>query len=229
MGRYEIVEPAGRADVRVYPTTEEPSVAKRYAAEYAKVFPTNRSGPKPGAEQIQRLAEYALTHGLNDKFVEVMKKLAADNPTNEAVVAFLKVQAALDRPAAQGPSAELTSHLNDYKVATLKDDKGHFVLYHKLSDNQQDEVQTHLMDLEEALRTYYYWFALKGVVLPVPPARLPALLTAGEREFNRTRDSLTDPPVVGDGFFARRERLAVFCVSPWVLATTCWTNTPRAK
>ena len=200
-------------DVRVYPTSEEPNVAKRYAAEYAKVF-KDRSNPKPSAEQIQRLAEYALTHDLNDKFVEIMKKLAEDNPTNEAVVAFLKVQAALDRPVAKGGSAELKSHLSDYKEATLNDDKGHFVLFHKLSSNEQDEVQGRLARLEDSLRTYYYWFALKGVVLPVPTERLPALLTAKEPEFKRTRDSLAGPPVVGDGVFARRENLTVFCARP---------------
>jgi Protein of unknown function (DUF1570) len=200
-------------DVRVYPTSEEPNVAKRYAAEFAKVF-KDRSNPKPSAEQIQKLAEYALTHDLNDKFVEIMKKLAEDNPANEAVVAFLKVQADLDRPVGKGGSAELKSHLADYKEATLKDDKGHFVLFHKLSNNELDVVQGRLAHLEDSLRTYYYWFALKGVVLPVPTERLPALLTAKEPEFKRTRDSLASPPVVGDGVFARRENLTVFCARP---------------
>jgi len=143
-----------------------------------------------------------------------MKKLAEDNPTNEAVVAFLKVQAALDRPVTKGGSAELKSHLANYKEATLKDDKGHFVLFHKLSTNDQDEVQGRLARLEDSLRTYYYWFALKGVVLPVPTERLPALLTEREPEFKRTRNSLADPPVVGDGIFARRENLMVFCARP---------------
>jgi Protein of unknown function (DUF1570) len=205
-------------EVRVYPTSEEPSVAKRYAAEYAKVFKDKakeKAGLKPDAKQIQELAEYALTHGLNDKFVEIMKKLAEDSPANEAVVAFLKVQAALDRPVAKGASADLKSHLGDVKEATLKDGKGHFILYHKLSSNDQEEVQDRLAHLEDSLRTYYYWFALKGVkVLPVPTERLPALLTAKEPEFKRTRNSLADPPVVGDGIFARRENVSVFCAKP---------------
>ena len=200
-------------DVRVYPTSEEPNVAKRYAAEFNKVF-KDKSNPKPSAEQIQKLAEYALTHDLNDKFVEIMKKLAEDNPANEAVVAFLKVQADLDRPVGKGGSAELKSHLADYKEATLKDDKGHFVLFHKHSSNDLDLIQGRLAYLEDSLRTYYYWFALKGVVLPVPTERLPALLTEKEPEFKRTRDSLAGPPVVGDGVFARRENLTVFCARP---------------
>ncbi len=201
-------------DVRVFPTSEEPSVAKRYAAEFAKVFTKEKSGVKPSAEQMQKLAEYALTHGLNDKFVEVMTKLAEDSPSNEAVVAFLKVQAALDRPVPRGGPSELKAHLGDYKEANLKDDKGHYVLYHKLSNNEQDEIQSRLARLEESLRSYYYWFALKGVVLPVPPERLPALLADKPPEFKRTRSSLADPAVVGDGAFARRENLAVFCNRP---------------
>jgi hypothetical protein len=203
----------GGPEVRVYPTNEEPSVAKRYAAENAKVF-KDKSGQKPSAEQIQKLAEYALTHGLNDKFVEIMKKLAESNPTNEAVVAFLKIQAALDRPVAKGGPADLKEHLSGYKEATLKDDKGHFVLYHKLSSNDQEEVQGRLARLEDSLRTFYYWFALKGVVLPMPAERLPSLLTEKEPEFKRTRNSLADPPIVGDGIFARRENLSIFCAKP---------------
>jgi len=208
--------PAG-PEVRVYPTSEEPSVAKRYLAEYAKVFKDKakeKAGLKPSAKQIQDLAEYALTHGLNDKFVEVMKKLAEEEPANEAVVAFLKVQAALDRPVAKGGAADLKSHLGDIKEATLKDGKGHFILYHKLSSNDPEEVQERLAQLEDSLRTYFYWFALKGVVLPVPTERLPALLTTKEPEFKRTRNSLADPPVVGDGIFARRENVSVFCAKP---------------
>jgi hypothetical protein len=200
-------------EVRVYPTSEEPAVDKRWTAEYAKVF-KDRTNKAPSAEQIQKLAEFALTHGLNDKFVEVMKKLAEGNASNEAVVAFLKVQTDLDRPVAKTGPAELKTHLGDYKEATLKDDKGHFVLYHRLANNDLDEVQGRLKYLEESLRTYYYWFALKGVALPVPTERLPALLTTKEPEFKRTRDSLTDPPVVGDGLFARRENLTVFCAKP---------------
>jgi hypothetical protein len=202
----------GGPEVRVY-AINEPSVAKRYAAEYTKVF-KDKSGQKPSAEQIQKLAEYALTHGLNDKFVEIMKKLGESNPTNEAVVAFGKVQAALERPVAKGGPADLKAHLSDYKEATLKDDKGHFVLYHKFSSSDQEEVQGRLARLEDSLRTFYYWFALKGVVLPMPATRLPSLLTEKEPEFKRTRNSLADPPIVGDGIFARREDLSIFCAKP---------------
>jgi Protein of unknown function (DUF1570) len=193
---------------------EQLTVAKRYEAESARVF-KDKSGQKPGAEAILALAEWALSHDLNDKFVEVMKKLAEDNKDLPAVQAFLKVQADLDVPLTQDAAvADLKKHLGDYKDATLKDGKGHYTLFHNLPSSDQSEVQERLARLEESLRTFYYYFALKGQALPAPKERMPALLTSRDAEFQRYRDSLSSPPIVGDGFFARRENLSVFCARP---------------
>ena len=181
-------------DLQFIPLDAEkvPTVAKRLEAKYNEAF-KDKSGQKPTAEKILEVADYALTHDHNDKFVEVMQKLGEDNPTNAAFQAFQKVQANLDRPPATDDSAEWRKRLGDgYKMATLtdkdgKDAKGHYVLFHNLQSSDLDEVQERLIRLEDCLHTFYYWFALRGVVLPPPEARLPALLASKEPEFRRTR------------------------------------------
>ena len=208
-------------DLHFIPLDQVPTVAKRFEAKYNEAF-KDKSGTKPTAEKILEVADYALTHGRNDKFVEVMLKLGEDNANNPAFQAFQKVQANLDRPPARDDSAAWQKRLGDgYKMATLtlkdkdgKETKGHYILFHNLSSSDLDEVQERLARLEDCLQTFYYWFARQGVVLPPPEGRLPALLAAKEPEFHRTRASLTDPPVVADAFFARRENLAVFCARP---------------
>ena len=203
-----------------------PTVAERFNAKSKEVF-KEKSGEKPAADKLQELAEYALTHDLNDKFVEVMKKWAEAYPDNNVVKNFQAVQAALDRPVTQDAAAAWQKRLGDgYKMAISKDGKGHYLLFHNLQANEQADVQERLARLEDAMRTFYYWFALRGVGLPVPEERLPALLTAKEPEFHRTRDSLTDPPVVADAFFARRANLAVFCTDRWTRCMKCWTRGP---
>ncbi len=191
-----------------------PTVAERFKAKSKDVF-KDKSGEKPAADKLQDLAEYALTHDLNDQFVEVMKKWAAAYPDNNAVKAFLTVQAALDRPVTRDDAAAWQRRLGDgYQMAVSKNGKGHYLLFHNLSSNDQAEVQERLARLEDAMRTFYYWFALRGIALPVAEERQPALLTAKEPEFHRTRDSLADPAVVADAFFARRANLSVFCDRP---------------
>ena len=144
-----------------------------------------------------------------------MKKWAEAYPDNNAVKSFQAVQAALDRPVTRDAAAVWQKRLGDgYTMAMSKDGKGHYLLFHNLQANEQADVQERLARLEDSMRTFYYWFALRGVVLPVPEERLPALLTAKEPEFQHTRDNLSDPPVVADAFFVRRENLAVLCARP---------------
>src|SRR5262249_55233433 len=58
---------------------------------------------------------------------------------------------------------------------------------------------------------FFYWFALRGKVLPVPQRRLVGVLLNDEDAFNREHRNIFDEtPLVADGFFARRENLAVF-------------------
>ena len=194
------------------------TVAKQYEERYKKLFPTKEA--KPGAEEIVGLAEWALTHGLNDKFVDLMKKLAEANPTHPVVAAFNQLQADLDN-SIKDPPGDLGKDLGQgYTQATLTGGKGHYVLFYSVNNSDSAEVQDRLARLEDSLHTFYYWFALKGPDLVlhrtvhVPEARLPALLALSDDEFRRQHNGFSDPPVVGGAFFARRENLSVYSDRP---------------
>jgi hypothetical protein len=177
-----------------------PTVARRFEQEYNKVS-------KDNTPQNLDLAEWALTHGLYGKFVEVMDKLAEKDKENGSVRAYLKVKADLARPLAPepAPASWRTKLIPAYKV--LQDEQHHYALLHNLSSDA--DAMSYLNHLEDAYRGFYYWFARRGVVLPVPQQRLLAVLAGNEDEFKRYHKALTTAPVVGDGFFARRENVAV--------------------
>ncbi len=203
-----------------YEPVADDTVAKRYDKQYAKLFPPGKPDFKPSADEVLTTAEWALSHGMNDKFVDLMKKLAEINKDLPVVAAFNQLQADLDKPV-KDASGDLGAHLGQgYTQATLTGGKGHYVLFYSVNNNDPAEVQDRLARLEDALHTFYYWFALKGPDLVlhrtvhVPEERLPALLAMREDEFRRQHEGFSDPPVVSAGFFARRENLAVFCASP---------------
>src|SRR5262249_55329923 len=56
----------------------------------------------------------------------------------------------------------------------------------------------------------YYWWALRGVSLPMPAERQVAVVTEKNDDFRRLKKHLTAGSVVADSFFARREGLSVF-------------------
>ena len=144
-------------------------MAKCFDLKSKEVF-NDKSGQKPSPEQLLALAEYALTHGLNDKFVDVMKKMAADNPTHPAVVAFLKVQADLDRPVTKDDSA--AGRRGSATVSGRPRPRTARAIISS-STTWPPFTRTRCRSasrLEDSLRTFYYWFALKGIALPVRPS-----------------------------------------------------------
>src|SRR5262249_42689438 len=138
------------------------SLAKTYEAKYKEA---KADGP-PSAEKLLALADWALTHGLNKEFNSVIDEAeksptSKDNPTVKAV---LQVRAALAQDAPEPKDlAEWQSKLklNGFKTAV----KGHYILFHNATKGDAPEVVGKLERLEENLRHYYYWFALKGKVL----------------------------------------------------------------
>jgi hypothetical protein len=174
---------------------------------------------KPSAEEVLVLAKYALEHGLLDKnkvtarlgFVDIMDKLAETEKSNTAVAAYLKVKADLARPL---PTDEAfvtwkDKILSNYKIT--QDDKHHFALIHGI-DLSEADVKIRLDRLETSFRSFFYWWAMRGISLPVPTERLIAVCTEKTDDFKKLRQQLTNSPVLADSFFARREIAAVFNV-----------------
>src|SRR5262249_571065 len=116
------------------------------------------------------------------------------------------VKADLDRPPSQDDAslASIKKALTGYKE--VPGQHHYAVLYN--SATAASEVKSHLDQLENSFRGFYYWFALKGVALAVPDQRQSAVVT-GEKDFNQIHKALESGPVVVDGFFARRENLVV--------------------
>jgi hypothetical protein len=182
-----------------------PPVAARFKLESRKAHPANG---QPSANDLVALAEWALSHGLLTNYTETMDELVQVDKNHRSAVAYLKVKEALDKPPAANKDAETwRQRLNS---AYHLSDKGHYTLLHQLPKSENAELQSRLDRLENTLRGFYYWFALKGVALPVPQQRLLAVLVAQKEEFERNRQMFEVPFLVADGFHARRDNLAIF-------------------
>jgi hypothetical protein len=159
------------------------------------------------------LASWALERGLLAGFKTAMEKAAELEKTNPTVVNYLKVKAELARPPAKEDLALQWKNrmLEGYKITP----KGHYVVLHTFSTDSLVEVESQLNHLEDAFQAFYYWWALRNVVLKVPRERQVAVLPPAQRDDDvaRLRKHLTAGPPVADGFFARRENLAILPAS----------------
>jgi hypothetical protein len=180
-----------------------PSVHRLYDARFKETFATQPADKRA----VLDLAEWALEHGLNDKVVEVMKRYLEMDKTSPEAVAFLAIQKELAKPAEQEDPAEWRGKLfAGYKPTSKKD--GHYVVIHD-GPPEAIEVKTTLDLLEDNFHGFYYWWALRGKVLPVPRQKQVVVLTDKPDAFKRYQTILTAGGVVSDGFFARRENVTV--------------------
>jgi hypothetical protein len=182
------------------------TVKERFDERKSQVMKGNEKPPT--AEAIQKVALYALELGLVPECAKVMDEIAESDKTHAAVKAYLQVKAELDRPLKSEKdeaSRFKEKLLSGYKI--LQDDKHHFALVH--NGQGADEGKAQLDQLEHAFRAYYYWWALRGVALPVPAERLVAVQTEKPDDFVRLRTTLTASPTLADSFFARRETVSI--------------------
>jgi hypothetical protein len=187
------------------------AVSKKYAAKYAEV---HKESPPP-VDKLLELAQWALGHGLQAEFLKAMEDLAAHDASNKAVTAFQQIQADLAKPVAENKDIGLWKQklgMETYKVTP--NEKGHYSLVHNIPQNNAPEVQRRLTRLEEALHGFYYWFALKGVALPVPQQRLLAVMAGSSNEFKATQRMFEMQTLVDDGFVSSRDNLMVLSTTP---------------
>jgi hypothetical protein len=171
----------------------------------AKVKALNESKTPPGADQWIELAEWSLGHGMLDHFTQHMEKAVSADKANPKVAAYLQMKAALAKPVENVDTAgPWRKQLLTPRYETTR--SAHYALL----SNDKPAAEARLHRLEDALQSYYYWFAIHGLQLPVPTQPLVAILTSEEKEFKHLHNVFDSTPVVSDAFYARRENIVVF-------------------
>jgi hypothetical protein len=194
----------------------EPSAVATFKKKSTEVH-LHHPGPD---DLVEHLAAWALSHGLIAEFHKVMDEVVQAKADHPVAVAYTKAKAALERPAAANPDVatwKAKLGMEAYKAASNKG--GHYTLLHNAGSNESTEVQGRLSRLENAFQSFYYWFALRERAdrVQVPDKRLLAVLVgrqSEERDFNRMHQIFGAPPLVTDGFYARRDNLVIFSSVP---------------
>src|SRR5262249_11762917 len=129
---------------------------------------------------------------------------------NSVVKNYLNIKGKID--------AQIDDHVPDVpwvqrllKAGFKEKRSDHYFVVHNV-DRYEAEVKSRLKGLEDMYRTFYYWHALKGPVLPVPKERLIVIVAQNEddenlKEFRALTDGGEDrlSKRHEDGFLARRE------------------------
>jgi hypothetical protein len=184
-----------------------PTVSRRYnEIEYPRAFP---AGGTPELAKVLFLARWCLEHGQVGRYTEVMDKLVELDRNLPAAKAYTAVKAALKQPPEKNDAAGAwrAKLMESYKLAEKPG--YHYALLHSSQAGSAAELDQVLDTLENTFLGFYYWWALRGIELPVPRERQLAVLTDKTDDLHRFHAILTSGPMVGDGFFARREGLTV--------------------
>ena len=191
------------SDIKVV-TWPTQTIAQRYKNELGK------AGAK-SADEWLKLADWALRHGLLKEFESNIEQLGKVDPTHQVVKAIKEQQQAMGREITKGDNAaSWKEKLGNY----LEKHGAHYNLLFKPEQTSAGDVDRFLNQLETNYKTFFYWFALKGKTLPVPDRRMVVLLVPTANEFKILYKNFDSIPMVGDGFFDRRDALAVLCAEP---------------
>ncbi len=183
-------------------------ILARYEEKHKQLFTGTE---KPATSGVLELAQWALEHGLLAKFTDLMDDLAKEDKTDKTVATYVAVKESLAAPAKDpgASSAQVKLQEEFHLKRTVRPDD-HYVVYHHSPTDDPIEVKSRLDRLESSFKSFYYWFAMKGIALQVPKDRLVTMLTDKLDDFNKLHEVLASSPVVADGFFARRESASVF-------------------
>lgn len=170
---------------------------------------------KGDRRKVMDLGEWALAHGLYDEFAGLMDGLvgskedqnqSSPQDLKDAIKAYVQVKAALEKDS---PGEAAANKWRTRLSARLDTSKHYAVVYTSQTPNPP-EVKSRLEALEQHMRAFYYWFALRGKALPVPEEKLVAVLLADPSEFRKQRAVEENEPLVSDGFYAHRDHICVF-------------------
>jgi hypothetical protein len=166
---------------------------------------------KKTEDDYRVLLDYTLGHFMLEDFVHNMNGLRKLNPNHPLVVAFTKLDAAMQKPVSDSGETDFWRGKlpsGGYKVHNT----AHYSLLYREEDLPGGEktVVGWGQQMEQQYRAFFYWFAMRQKVLPVPSSRLIAVLLGKDQDFAALGKAFGGPPVVADGFLARRYNLAVF-------------------
>jgi hypothetical protein len=163
------------------------------------------------ADQWIELAEWCLAHGLLEHFKEHMEAAVAVDKAIPKAAAFVQTKAALAKPVASvdaaGNPVDLAGRWKEQLLSTRYQARkaGHYIVL----QNDKPAADLRIPRMEESFQSFYYWFAMHGVQLPVPSEPQIVILTSDAKEFKHLQSVLDSSPVVSDSFFAHRENLVV--------------------
>ena len=159
-----------------------------------------------------KLAEWCLELGLPDDAMAILDRLlnypAKDNfkpSTTAAVEAYGKIKDLLAANVDKMDQANEWKDRLNYQALSISK---HYAMVHQ--DNTQKSADRRLEALENNFKTIYVWFALRGRALPAPAEKLVGVIVGDATDYRRLRDTFEETNFVADGFYARRENLAVF-------------------
>jgi hypothetical protein len=163
------------------------------------------------ADQWIELAEWCLAKGMLAHFKDHMEAAVAVDKANPKAAAYLQTKAALAKPVASvdaaGNPVDIAGRWKEQLLSTRYQARkaGHYIIL------QDDKLATDLRAprLEETFQTFFYWFAMHGVQLPVPTEPQIVILTKDAKEFKHLNSVLDSSPVISDSFHAHRENLVV--------------------
>ena len=196
--------PAPNEEIQVIliPNVDRTSLTERYNDLKDKASPqgTKDKPEKPKSSDVLTFADWCLKHGLLTgqgpvpvAFKEVMDQFAVDEPKHPAAIAYLHVKHDLAQPTKNPPAnATRTALLQGYKLVTNADSP-HYIAYHKESTDEPTEVKNRLIRLDKTFQSFYYWFALRGVALPIPTERQPIVVAFNEKEYKQFKARTRSP------------------------------------
>ncbi|MFO0808116.1 MAG: DUF1570 domain-containing protein [Gemmataceae bacterium] len=181
----------------------------RYIAKHDAAF-KNRTSDK-----VFDLADWCLTHGLIEEFTKLMDELVAakddqNSSNSEKLRAAVKAYATTKAAVAKPTNDDSYSAFWKARLSARAEQSAHYTLIYNAPVANPPEVKERLGMLEDQMKAFYYWFALKGVALPMPKDKLVAILIDSPDEFRKQRAVVEDEPLVSDGFYAARDHVAVF-------------------
>lgn len=175
-----------------------------------------KDGKDPG--RLIEIAQWALTHGLMDKFDVAMgelKKLKSPDPSHQNILKnYAQAQQIVKEPLKDEDTnlTALIKELKDDNYRSVLSDQRHYQLLSNLPrDNNDAALKRRLVRLEQSYEAFFYWFALQdgGPRPQAPLKRLVAVLVKDKVTFEEKHAAWGSKPMSADGFTPRRDNLVI--------------------